>query len=398
MDEKWLPLGFRWSGHHCGLKSDPQKPDYSLVVSDRDAVCAGVYTQNLVCAAPVLWCRERTPMQSARVIVTNSGNANACTGSRGNADTKAMAADVARELGVEAEQVLVMSTGIIGEFLPMDKLKAAAVEGAGQLETGAAAFLRSANGILTTDQGHKVAGTIVETSQGPIRIATMAKGAGMIGPNMATMLASVVTDAGISEADAQSILKEAVDQSFNCISVEGHTSTNDTVLLMANGAATDGFLQGEDLGRVRSAVVETLITLAKQIPADGEGAEHLIEVRVNGAASRDDAKQIAETIAGSNLVKTCVTGNDPNWGRIASAAGYAGVPFEVSGFRLFLNEMLLFEGGEPCEFNAQTVSESMANGDTVKIRVELQEGSESACIWTSALTTAYVVFNSDYHT
>ena len=190
---------------------------------------------------------------------------------------------------------------------------------------GAAAFLRSANGILTTDRGHKVAGTIVETSQGPIRIATILK-AGMIGFNMVTMLASVVTDAGISEwVMHNQSWKEAVDH-FNCISVEGHTSTNDTVLLMANGAATDGFLQGEDLGRVRSAVAGNFNHVEEaQIPADGEGAEHSIEVRVNGAASRDDAKQIAETIAGSNLVKTCVTGNDPNWGRLRQPLGTRGI-------------------------------------------------------------------------
>lgn len=398
MKEEWLPQGFRWSGHHCGLKSDPAKPDYSLIVSDKDAVVAGVYTQNLVCAAPVNLCRQRTPGTRARAIVTNSGNANACTGSQGVRDAEQMANDVAEQLGIEPEQVLVMSTGIIGEFLPMEKLSRAAVTGSEQLREGLEGFLDAAHGILTTDKGSKTAGAVVETSQGEVRIATMTKGAGMIGPDMATMLAAVVTDARISEADAQALLKRVVNKSFNCISVEGHTSTNDTVLMLANGMANENVLSGSDLEIVSEVIERTLIELAKQIPADGEGAEHLIEITVNGAATDEDAKQIAETIGNSNLVKTCITGNDPNWGRIASAAGYSGVAFDVGSFKLRLNGFLLFDGGEPSPFDAAEVSHSMASGETVFIRVELNEGDGEARVWTSDLTTAYVVFNSDYHT
>jgi len=398
MKEECLPQGFSWSGHHCGLKSDSNSPDYSLIYSDRDAVVAGVYTQNLICAAPVELCRSRTPGTQARAIVTNSGNANACTGSRGVRDAQQMAADVAALLGIEAEQVLVMSTGIIGEFLPMEKLIPASVEGVGSLAAGLEAFLDSANGILTTDQGRKTAGSLVETSQGIVRVAAMAKGAGMIGPNMATMLAAVTTDANLSQESAQQILKRAVDKSFNCISVEGHTSTNDTVLLLANGAANSEPLTGDDLAKLSDEIEHTLIELAKQIPADGEGATHLIDILVKGTASKADAKQIAETIGSSNLVKTCIAGNDPNWGRIASAAGYAGVQFNVQGLKLRLNGMLLFEGGEPCSFDAEQASKSMAESESVLIEVELNEGSEEARIWTSDLTTAYVVFNSDYHT
>ncbi|MBA61004.1 MAG: bifunctional ornithine acetyltransferase/N-acetylglutamate synthase [Planctomycetaceae bacterium] len=398
MNEDWLPLGFRWSGHHCGLKSNSDKPDYSLIVSDNDAVAAGVYTQNLVCAAPVILCRDRTPGSRTRAIVINSGNANACTGSQGINDAQKMAADVALELGLEAEQVLVMSTGIIGQFLPMEKLSVAAVEGVKKLRCSSAAFYEAANGILTTDKDRKTACTTVETSQGTVRIAAMAKGAGMIGPNMATMLAAVTTDANLSQGDVHGILKKAVDKSFNCISVEGHTSTNDTVLLLANGQANSHPLTGNDLAGVSDMIEQTLIKLAKQIPADGEGATHLIEILVKGAASIEDAKQIAETIGGSNLVKTCVAGNDPNWGRIASAAGYAGIDFDISGFKLRLNQTLLFDGGEPCSFDAALVSKSMAECDSVLIEVELNEGDQQARIWTSDLTTAYVMFNSDYHT
>lgn len=398
MQEFWLPQGFRWSGHHCGLKSDPEKPDYSLIVSDREAVVAGVYTQNLVCAAPVVLCRERTPGKRARAIVTNSGNANACTGSRGMNDAKQMAEDVASQLSIDASQVLVMSTGIIGEFLPMEKLTAASLRGVETLASDIAAFDDAANAILTTDKGPKTAGCIVNTSQGDVRIATMAKGAGMIGPNMATMLAAITTDAHLTPEDAQAILKEAVDKSFNCISVDGHTSTNDTVILLANGAANEAPLSGEDLVRFAAEIEKTLIQLAKQIPDDGEGATHLIDIVVKGASSVPDAKQIAETIGSSNLVKTCITGNDPNWGRIASAAGYAGVPFDIAGFKLWLNGVLIFDGGEPCEFDAAAVSISMAESRCVYIEVGLQEGTEKARIWTSDLTTDYVVFNSDYHT
>lgn len=398
MNEELLPLGFRWSGHHCGLKSDPDKPDYSLIVSDRDAVVAGVFTQNLICAAPVLLCRSRTPGSRARAIVTNSGNANACTGGQGVTDAAKMASDVAALLGIEQEQVLVMSTGIIGEFLPMEKLTAASVRGVESLESSGEAFKDSANGILTTDRERKTACSSVETSQGVVHIATMAKGAGMIGPNMATMLAAITTDANLSESDAQSILSRAVDRSFNCISVDGHTSTNDTVLLLANGAANRHALAGDDLAKVAYQIEQTLIELAKQIPADGEGASHLIEITVRGAASSADAKQIADTIAASNLVKTCVAGNDPNWGRIASAAGYAGVDFDVKGFKLRLNDILLFEGGEPCKFDPAAASKSMAECECVSIEICLKEGDEQARVWTSDLTTAYVVFNSDYHT
>ena len=398
MKEECIPQGFCFGGHHCGLKSVAENPDYSLIVSDCDAVGVGVYTQNLVCAAPVLLCRERTPSGRIRAIVTNSGNANACTGQRGLDDARTMATDVAKQLGIEAEQVLVMSTGIIGEFLPMEKLTVASEHGVAQLQAGSAAFLAAAQGILTTDNGVKTAGSVVETSQGPVRIATMAKGAGMIGPNMATMLAAVTTDAKLNPEDAQQLLKAAVDKSFNCISVDGHTSTNDTVLLLANGRANESELTGADLVLVSQCIETTLIELAKQIPADGEGATHLIEINVQGAASQADAKRIAETVGSSNLVKTCITGNDPNWGRIASAAGYAGIPFELRGFKLFLNETLLFEGGEPCVFDAGIVSNSMASDSLVTIRIELAEGADSATIWTSDLTTDYVVFNSDYHT
>ena len=334
----------------------------------------------------------------ARAIVTNSGNANACTGSRGMQDANQMAADVASQLNVDPSQVLVMSTGIIGEFLPMEKLTAASVRGVEMLETGVAAFADAANAILTTDKGTKTAGCSIKTSQGEVRIATMAKGAGMIGPNMATMLAVVTTDACLTTEDAQAILRSAVDKSFNCISVDGHTSTNDTVLLMANGVANESPLSGEDLVRVAAEIETTLIELAKQIPDDGEGATHLIEILVHGASTEGDAKQIAETIGSSNLVKTCITGNDPNWGRIASAAGYARVPFDITGLKLWLNGILLFEGGEPCEFDAAVASQSMAESRCVFIEVGLQEGSEEARIWTSDLTTDYVVFNSDYHT
>ena len=291
-----------------------------------------------------------------------------------------------------------MSTGIIGEFLPMEKLNAASVEGVGSLAVGLEAFVDSANGILTTDQGRKTAGSIVETTQGIVRVAAMAKGAGMIGPNMATMLAAVTTDANLSQDSAQQILKRAVDKSFNCISVEGHTSTNDTVLLLANGAANSEPLTGNDLAKVSDEIEQTLIQLAKQIPADGEGATHLIDILVKGAASKADAKRVAETIGSSNLVKTCIAGNDPNWGRIASAAGYAGVPFDVQGLKLRLNGTLLFEAGEPCPFDGVQASKLMAESECIFIEVELSEGAEQARIWTSDLTTAYVVFNSDYHT
>jgi glutamate N-acetyltransferase/amino-acid N-acetyltransferase len=393
-----LPLGYLFSGHHSGVKTDEAMPDYSIFASEVDAVCVGVFTQNIVCAAPVDWCRQHTPQVACRAIVVNSGNANACTGQQGRQDVEAMASAVAGHLNINNEQVLVMSTGIIGVYLDMEKIGPAAQTGCSELEPTPAAFLAAARGILTTDKSEKIVQRCIETSHGPVRLTAVAKGAGMIGPNMATMLACVLTDAAIRDADAQCMLTDSANKSFNCISVEGHTSTNDTILFMANGRANNNVLAGEDLQSFAEELTAALIELAKMIPADGEGATHLMEITVSGAAADADARKVANAVAASNLVKTCVAGGDPNWGRIVSAAGYAGVDFELKALQLDINGFRLFQNEMPIKFDDAEVSSSMQNTFVTSIDLVLGQGAGRATIWSSDLTCEYVKFNSDYHT
>jgi len=393
-----VPKGFRVAGVHSGVKRDQSKQDLTLVVSDRAATAAGVYTQNLVYAAPVALDRSRTPSDSIRVVVANSGNANACTGRRGLDDAREMARLAAAVCGAGPEQALVLSTGIIGSFLPLDKITRGIQAAALSLGTDDHALLTAARGMLTTDTVHKLSGRTVTVGGREIQVTGMAKGAAMMGPNMATMLALIMADAPLEPQVAQKMLKTIVDDSFNCISVDGHMSTNDTVLLVANGAAGGEPLAGEDLTIFHRALDEVCVDLARAIPNDGEGATHLIHIRVTGAASRKDALQIARTIANSPLVKTAIAGADPNWGRIVSAAGYSGVSFDPGGLTLHLNGFLLYRGGTPVEFNAQAVSKSIRESRDTFVDLELNEGDADGRFWTTDLTAEYVRLNADYHT
>jgi glutamate N-acetyltransferase/amino-acid N-acetyltransferase len=393
-----VPLGFRFAGIHAGIKKNPNKEDLTLVHCPNGAVTAGVYTTNLVFAAPVALDRERTPAADMRVVVVNSGNANACTGERGLADAREMARLAAEAVGAKDRQSLVMSTGVIGQFLPMEKIGAGVKAAAGMLGTDEAAFTAAARGILTTDKGMKVAIRTLQVGGATIRLAGMCKGAGMIGPKMATMLCVVTTDATLTPETAQKALQTAVDDSFNCISVEGHMSTNDTVLLMASGAAQKEPLTGKDLAAFQTALNELSIELARQIPDDGEGASHLVTIEIKGCKSRDDARKIARTVADSALVKTAIAGGDPNWGRIVSAAGYAGVPFNPAGVDLTVNGHSLYERGAPVAFNAKTVSTAIKSNRETNVLLTFREGGESIRFWTSDLNVEYVKFNADYTT
>jgi glutamate N-acetyltransferase/amino-acid N-acetyltransferase len=395
-----LPLGFRFAGLHAGIKKNPAKEDFTLVHCPTGAVAAGVYTTNLVYAAPVAFDRPRTPSADIRVVAVNSGNANACTGERGLQGAQEMARLAAAAVGADEKQALVMSTGVIGVFLPMDKIAAGATAAAKKLGEDEAAFLAAARGILTTDKGMKIASRSLEIGGQTVRLAGMCKGAGMIGPNMATMLAILTTDAALTPVMAQEVLKTAVDGSFNCISVEGHMSTNDTVLLLASGRATTHHspLTGSDLATFQSALSALCTELAVQIPDDGEGASHLIVLDVAGARTRDDARRIAQTMANSALVKTAVSGGDPNWGRIVSAAGYAGVPFDPAGVDLAVNGFPLYQRGAPVPFDAKTVSNSIKSNRQTSIVLTLREGTAAIRFWTSDLNADYVRFNADYTT
>jgi glutamate N-acetyltransferase/amino-acid N-acetyltransferase len=393
-----LPRGFRLGGVHAGLKRNASREDVSLLVSDQPATAAGVYTTNLVFAAPVAYDRGLTPGRGFRGVAINSGNANACTGARGLADARSMAAAAANRIGATADQVLVLSTGIIGEFLPLEKIVAGIDTVAGRLGTDEKSIIAAGRGMMTTDTRPKFAGESVAVDGSAVTVFGMAKGAAMIGPRLATMLGVVLTDAAVDPADAQAVLREAAECSFNCVSVDGHMSTNDTVLLLANAAAGGRPLRGAGLEAFGRAVTAVCGSLAREIADDGEGATHVLRIEVRGCASRDDARQIARTVADSPLVKTAVCGADPNWGRIVSAAGYSGVRFDPDRLRLHVNGTLLFERGAPVAFDADAVSASIKAVRETLIELDLEEGAAAIRFYSSDLTAEYVHLNADYHT
>lgn len=393
-----LPRGYRLGAVHAGIKRNASREDVTLVVSDRPAAAAGVYTTNLVYAAPVALDRSRTPGRGLRGVVINSGNANACTGSRGLDDARRMAEVAGRELGVAGDAMLVMSTGIIGEFLPMATVEQGIVAAAAVLGDDEQAAVTAARGMMTTDTRPKIAGGSFLADGTACTVFGMAKGAAMIGPKLATMLGVVITDAALEPEDAQRLLAAAAEETFNCVSVDGHMSTNDTVLFLANGAAGGGPLQGAGLeacGRTLHAVCESL---AREMADDGEGATHVMRIEVTGAAGRDAARQIARTIADSPLVKTAVHGADPNWGRIVSAAGYSGVPFDPARVVLRLNGTLLFQAGAPVSFDALAVSASIQGNRETLIELAVGDGPGRIRFHSSDLTADYVRLNADYHT
>jgi len=393
-----LPSGFKTAGIACGIKQDATREDLALFVSDVPATAAGVFTQNRVCGAPVHVSRRRLPSRSARAVIINSGNANACTGQRGMDDALWMTDLVAERLGCPPDHVLVCSTGVIGHFLPRDKLAAGIPAAFDRLEGTQAAFEAAARAIMTTDTVPKQAVREMSVAGKEVRVSGVAKGAAMIGPNMATMLAVIMTNAELSPETADTLLRHAVDRSFNCISVEGHTSTSDSVILLANGTAEMGSL--DDAGRqtLQQTIDAVAEELAIAIVQDAEGADHLIAIDVCGLASQRDAHLIARTVAESPLVKTAVTGADPNWGRIVSAVGYAGVELAEEEITLRINGTLIYESGAPVSFDERAVSQSMRSSRNVHIELTFPLGNAAARFWTSDLTTEYVRLNSEYTT
>jgi glutamate N-acetyltransferase/amino-acid N-acetyltransferase len=307
----------------------------------------------------------------------------------------------AAQCGAGNEQALVLSTGVIGSFLPMDRIAEGIAAAAKQLGTTAEHFEAAARGMLTTDTVTKTAARSVDIAGCTYQIVGMAKGAAMMGPNMATMLALVMTDAPLEPATAQSALRSAADVSFNCMSVDGHMSTNDTVLLVANGAAGSPGAQGlagAELATFRSTLDEVCIDLAKAIAGDGEGSTHLVTIEISGCADRAAALEIAKTVANSPLVMTAIHGADPNWGRIVSAAGYANVPLDPNGITLRLNGVLLYREGAPVEFDAAAVSNSIRDNRDTLIQLDFREGTAGIRFWTADLTAEYVRLNADYRT
>lgn len=398
MTTPFLAKGFRFVGLHCGLRPDPSRRDLASIVSDVPATAAGAFTQNRVRAAPVLVCQERLPAADVRGVVICSGNANACTGARGLDDARTMTAVAAQALGCRAEQMLVCSTGVIGRHLPMPTIENGIRAAVGQLADTPAAFDDLAHAILTTDTHIKTATRQLDLDGATVRLTGVAKGAAMIGPNMATMLAFVCSDAAVSANDLAVLARRAAEQTFNCVSVEGHTSTNDTLLLLANGASGSPVLRGEALARFDAAVINVCGELARAIAADAEGATHLVTIEVEGLRDDGEAYRIAKTIAESALVKTAIYGADPNWGRIVSAAGYAGVPFEEKELSLWLGDLLLYHTGTPQPFDAATASAYLKRERHIHIRLRFTLGTGRCTFWTCDLTQEYIRLNAEYTT
>jgi glutamate N-acetyltransferase/amino-acid N-acetyltransferase len=384
------------------VRGDTGRLDLALFVSDRPATAAGVFTTNLVCGAPVKVSRERVPRATARAVVINAGNANAATGERGLADARRMTEVVAKSIGCVSDDVLVCSTGVIGRFLPMEKIESGIPQAAAALANSAAAFAMAARAIMTTDTVPKqtTRSATLRGSRGSaiVRVSGACKGAAMIAPNMATMLCVVMTDAELTPADADSALRKSVNQSFNCISVEGHTSTSDSVILLANGAAMTGPLDAHSRATFQTLLDEVCTDLATAIIRDAEGATHFITIDVVGARSRDEAFRIAKTIADSPLNKTAIHGADPNWGRIVSSAGYAGVPLREEDISLRINGHDVYRDGAPLPFDPKIVSESIRHQRDTHIELTLKHGDSRVRYWTSDLTAEYVRLNADYTT
>lgn len=391
-----LASGYRYAGVHSGLRPDPNRLDLALVVSDRPAAAAGVFTQNRVVAAPVRVCQERLPADNVRGIVICSGNANACTGQQGMDDARRMTTVAAETIGCRAEQMLVCSTGVIGRHLPMPCIETGIKDAAKVLEPAPAALDRTAQAILTTDTRIKVSTQTIRVDGVDVRLTGFAKGAAMIGPNMATMLAFVLSDAPVAPADLATLARHAADQTFNCISVEGHTSTNDTLLFLANGSGSR--LQGPSLAVFNRAATAVCADLARAIAADAEGATHLITLTVEGLRDDTEARRVAKTVAESALVKTAVFGADPNWGRIVSAAGYAGVSFRDEDLSLWLGDMPLYAAGTPLPFDAALASAYLKHNRDILLRLRFTLGSGSCTFYTCDLGYEYIRLNADYTT
>lgn len=395
-----VPRGFRFAASACGLKKN-RGLDLGLLTSDVPASAAGVFTTNLVQAAPVVVSRKhlRSSHGTIRAVVVNSGNANCSTGREGLRASNATAAQAARRIGCPRDEVLVCSTGVIGVPLPVKKILRALPQLADTRTDSTDRFAQFARAIMTTDLVPKWESASCRIGGKLVRLLGCAKGSGMIHPDMATMLAFVVTDASIAGGLLQKTLSEITQRTFNAITVDGDTSTNDTLLVLANGASGCPRIApaSGNLRRFSTALETICHSLAMQIVADGEGAQRVVEIEVLGARSPAGAKQIANTIATSALVKTALAGGDPNWGRILAAAGRAGVSFDPDRVEITMAGIGVYRRGRALPFNEAIASKRLL-APRVKISMKLRQGRSSARIWTCDLTAEYVRINASYRT
>jgi glutamate N-acetyltransferase/amino-acid N-acetyltransferase len=386
--------GYVAAGCHCGIKSDSDVKDLALVFSERPATVAGVFTRNRMASACVTVSKKVVEKGSARAIVINSGCANTCTGAEGQRNAEEMARTAADKLDISPEEVVVASTGVIGAQLPVVKVCEGIEKLASELsrEGGSDAAV----GILTTDTRAKEVAVRLDLSTGPVTIGGMAKGAGMIMPNMATMLAFVTTDAAVDKESLQSALGDAVNRSFNRISIDGDSSTNDMVVVLANGDSANP-LRGKDVEAFEVGLALVCLKLALMIVEDGEGATKLVEIRVTGARDDVDAERAARTIGTSLLFKTALFGEDPNWGRIMMAIGMSGAAVEPDRVAVLLDDLQLVSGGVGTGYSEEDARALLAKKE-ISITVDLGMGPGETRFWTTDLSYDYIKINAEYHT
>nr|WP_298249850.1 bifunctional glutamate N-acetyltransferase/amino-acid acetyltransferase ArgJ [uncultured Halomonas sp.] len=388
--------GLRLGTAMAGIKKSDRR-DLVVVESPEGARMAGTFTRNAFCAAPVTVAREHLASgETPRYLVINTGNANAGTGDTGLRDARESCAELARLVGVKPQSVLPFSTGVIGEPLPMERLLAGLPAALEDLDDGADAWHRAGEGILTTDTRPKGASVTLEIAGKRVVINGIAKGSGMIQPNMATMLAFVATDADLEQETLDRLLRETVERSFNCITVDGDTSTNDACMLISTrrGPAIEG---DEAVAHFRQGLQRVMTELAQSIIRDGEGATKFVALRVDGASHRQEALDVAFTVANSPLVKTALYASDANWGRILAAVGRAPVAdFDVSRVAIDLGEVRIVEGGSRAPRYSEEAGSAVMAREEIAIRITLGRGEESATVWTNDLSHDYISINADY--
>ena len=392
------PEGFVAAGLYCGVKQSG-KPDLALLYCPTGAKAAAVFTTNAIEAAPVTLCREHIQSNPVYAAVINSGNANACTGKKGLAAAKIMCDKVAKELQIDAEKVLVASTGIIGRQLPITKITAGISAAAESLGDSQTAGLNFAKAMMTTDTRAKQATETIDIGGKTITIAATAKGAGMIGPNMATTICVVTTDAAISRPLLSKAFKNAIGLSLNRLTIDGHQSTNDTAMILASGLAENKIIKKQEAAyqRFTEALSDVCNDLAKQMALDAEGATRMFKVIVKGAVRKTDALKIARAIADYDLVKCAVHGADPNWGRIVVAVGSCGVTLDPAMLCVKIGDVFVFRNGKPTRFDPKQVSRIIAKKEHT-ITVNLNVGKHHDFCYGCDLSREYVHINADYHT
>ena len=390
--------GFTTAGIFCGIKTNKQK-DLALIFSEEPSVAAGLFTSNQVVSPTITWCQEILKSSKRfRAIVVNSGNANACTGPKGMEDCKSLASKLSQKLSVEPKEILIASTGIIGVPLPINKIiKALPVLSSKLSPIG---WVSSAEAIMTTDLTPKFKSLSFYIGKDKITMGGIAKGSGMIHPNMATMLAFIATDAAIDKKTLSRALREANNKTFNRITVDGDTSTNDMVILLANGKAKNKSIRAGSSAydKFVGRLTEICLSLAHQIVLDGEGATKFVTIRIQGAKAKTHVHRVAKSVATSSLVKTALFGQDPNWGRIIAAVGYAGVPFNPDKVQVSLNGSILFNNGLPSNGALQSTLRKKMKSKNISIVIDLKSGIHSGEVYTCDLSYDYVRINAEYTT